>query len=350
MQVRSLLPQHYTTSGSPIVEFIETYYRWLETILVRPKARDRDVDTVDDDVLAHLAATYFAGIDLSGVPDKRLLIKHAADLYTTKGTPRGIKLLMRILLQAETDVYYPGNNVLRPSDNTWYAPNTIEATVAPGNKTAVGREITGLRSGAVAFVDDVVTLTVAGVTFDVLTVVAVNGAFSVGEPLSTGGIVRGSAGRVDVLTAGVATTKGFVAIVGGGVSGRAYVGVDRNGFVNNITVTSSGFKYTDQQTVDLVRDGVVVATGEVRLTGVGVVEGKWLNDSGSLSGANALFDGDYFQDYSYEVRAPASLDKYINTLTTVSHVAGTKAFGKPVLIGTTGTVLGAEASVTTISL
>lgn len=347
-RVRSLLPQHYTTSDSPIVDFIETYYRWLETILERPKARDRDVDTVGDDVLAHLAATYFEGIDLSQVPDLRLLLKHASDLYTTKGTPRGIQLLMRILLQAETSVYYPGNNVLRTSDNVWYAPYVIEATSAPGNKTAVGTELVGLRSGATAFVDDVYSLTVAGVTFDVLTVVSVTGVFAVGEKLSTGAAVRGSCGRLDLNTTPVTTTAGYVRVVGGGVEGKAYVGVTSAGYVNKISVIDSGFKYTDQQVVSLVDSaGVVVATGVVRLTGVAPVEGRWLKDSGTLSGANALFDGDYYQDYSYEVRAPASLDKYFTTLTSVCHVAGTKAFGKPVLVRSTDTSLGAEAVVTT---
>jgi hypothetical protein len=353
--VGQLFPAHYTQSGSPIVKFIETYYRWLETILVRENVDQKDVDSVSDDILGRLAATYYAGIDLSGVPDLRLLIKHAGELYDTKGTSRGIKLLLRILLGAESSVYYPGANVFRTSDNTWYAPSTLEVTPAPGNKTSVGTVVRGLRSGATGYIDSMSTVSTPGsggatVDIDMLVVSGINGTFAVGEQLTTGGFVRGSLTGLDDLVTTWPAEDGFVSVVGGSVPAKGYIRVKSSGVIDTLVIVSSGMRFVDRTVVSLIdSDGRGIANGKVVLTGSGVVEGKWMTDSGMLSGANALFDGYYFQDYSYEVRAPASLDKYVNTLTAVSHVAGTKVFGKPTLHATGSIQATATSSVTTTS-
>jgi len=49
---------------------------------------------------------------------------------------------------------------------------------------------------------------------------------------------------------------------------------------------------------------------------------------GFLDSDKKLQDNDYYQNYSYEVQTKIPFDKYFEVLKKVTHVAGTKAFGK----------------------
>jgi hypothetical protein len=58
----------------------------------------------------------------------------------------------------------------------------------------------------------------------------------------------------------------------------------------------------------------------------GQSEGYFSNRKGQLSDSKYIFDGEYYQDYSYEIRSSISPDKYKEMLKKIIHVAGTKSF------------------------
>lgn len=102
-----------------------------------------------------------------------------------------------------------------------------------------------------------------------------------------------------------------------------------NSVVSALTVVSSGFGYVNDETVTLTKPGIdYVVTAKAALQLHGASEGYYKTERGFLDSSSKIFDGDYYQDYSYEVQARLPLDKYAEVLKSVVHVAGTKSFGK----------------------
>jgi len=102
-----------------------------------------------------------------------------------------------------------------------------------------------------------------------------------------------------------------------------------NGVATTLAVQDSGFGYIERETVTLSReDSSYVVTAVVSLGKQGVGEGFFSTTRGFLDSDKKLQDNDYYQNYSYEVQTKIPFDKYFEVLKKVTHVAGTKAFGK----------------------
>lgn len=97
------------------------------------------------------------------------------------------------------------------------------------------------------------------------------------------------------------------------------------GAVTSMDIYDSGFGYIDGERTDFENDfGIASAFAVVEKAGFG--QGFYENNNGFLSDDKKLFDGWYYQDFSYEVRSSVTLDKYADMLKKVLHVAGTKSF------------------------
>ena len=106
------------------------------------------------------------------------------------------------------------------------------------------------------------------------------------------------------------------------------------GKILKVDVTNSGFGYADQGDVTLT-DGVgnILAVGVADARGQGRIEGRWSSRESHLNyqDGKVLQDSDYFQEYSYRISSKTDINTYKNTLTEISHLAGTKMFGQFVL-------------------
>lgn len=104
--------------------------------------------------------------------------------------------------------------------------------------------------------------------------------------------------------------------------------VTSNSAVASLRVVSSGLSYVNGQNVQFVSsDGLNsgVATAVVNKQGFG--EGYYQTSAGFLSTDKYFYDGEYYQNFSYEVRTAVTLSKYEEMLKKLLHVAGTKYFG-----------------------
>jgi len=111
-----------------------------------------------------------------------------------------------------------------------------------------------------------------------------------------------------------------------------------NGSVKTLEVVDSGFGYLSGETLSFnSSDGTRTGTARVALGKKGVSEGFYRNRNGFVSDTKYIFDGEYYQDYSYEVRTAVTADKYAEMLKNVLHVAGTKTFYAVVLSETANT-------------
>lgn len=97
--------------------------------------------------------------------------------------------------------------------------------------------------------------------------------------------------------------------------------------VSTLKITDSGFCFRDSDKVSFTslddsHSGVALAS--VRTSGIG--SGYYRTTSSFLSTNKYLHDGDYYQNFSYEIRSPVTINRYADMLRNVLHVSGTKAF------------------------
>lgn len=104
--------------------------------------------------------------------------------------------------------------------------------------------------------------------------------------------------------------------------------VGGNGVITTLDVYDSGFGYEQDELATFTSsDGLRSGRVRINLNRQGRSEGYYRNTDGFLSDVKRLYDGEYYQQYSYEVRSSVALDKYKDMLKHVIHVAGTKMFG-----------------------
>lgn len=104
------------------------------------------------------------------------------------------------------------------------------------------------------------------------------------------------------------------------------------GSVSSMSIADSGFGYLQDEIATFTSsDGERSGSAKVNLGKHGFSEGFFKNKNGHVSGNKKIFDGEYYQEFSYEIRSPIRVDKYAEMLKNVMHVAGTKAFSAIVM-------------------
>lgn len=137
-------------------------------------------------------------------------------------------------------------------------------------------------------------------------------------------------------------------ISGGGASSQAtgYVITDNSGMITNITMLTNGSGYTSVPYVSVkssTGSNVVLAAtvtgadsyntyssvkGRVVRNGIGVAPGYWSTTQGFLNSNKYVQDSNFYQDFSYQVRAAVNLSKYKSIMNETFHTAGSELFGQ----------------------
>lgn len=190
--VQNHFPQFYKEQGNTFVDFVKEYYNWAQqtnnTIFFsRNLLEYRDIDSTIDSFLYHYKLKYLEGTP-TNFDRSRFNVKHSKDFYSAKGTERGTKLLLnRSFGVNETTVYFPGQDVIKPSDGEWFVPIYIEVSISPKTSTFVGKTIVGSTSGASAFVEGVSRKVINGNYIDVISLSNVSGDFLFQEIVTVDG-------------------------------------------------------------------------------------------------------------------------------------------------------------------
>lgn len=137
-------------------------------------------------------------------------------------------------------------------------------------------------------------------------------------------------GRSSGVTATVAAIDQDLTTIPVGLNANIVANVQTaNNVVTRLNVYDSGFGYVNRETVTLTsEDSAYSVTAIVELGKQGIGAGFFSSTRGFLDSDKKLQDNDYYQNYSYEVQTKIPFDKYFEVLKKVTHVAGTKAFGK----------------------
>lgn len=105
------------------------------------------------------------------------------------------------------------------------------------------------------------------------------------------------------------------------VVSRAYP----NGYIGQLRILDSGYVYKDGEVIRFPNGGV----GVVHLAGVANSEGYYSTARSHVSSARGVVqDGYYYQEYSYEIISPVSLNRYRDMALKLVHPGGQALFGK----------------------
>jgi len=109
-------------------------------------------------------------------------------------------------------------------------------------------------------------------------------------------------------------------------------GVGANGTITAIRTLDSGFSYKQGEEVILEATNRPLATGgtgTINLSGVANAEGYYATTRSHVSTARGYIqDGEYYQEFSYEIISPISLQRYRDYALKLVHPAGQALFGK----------------------
>jgi hypothetical protein len=109
--------------------------------------------------------------------------------------------------------------------------------------------------------------------------------------------------------------------------------ITANGQVSSLEVFDSGFGYTNAEIIQYVsEDNLRSGSAKIVIDGQGQGKGYYRSSKGFLSEDMYIHDGDYYQEYSYEVLTKISVDRYSDMFKKVMHVAGTKFFGSALIV------------------
>lgn len=234
--VESQFPAFYQEEGPLFILFAKEYFKWMESTdnalyYSRNLLEYKDIDKTIDDFLVHFKEKYLAGIDFTSASSKRVLIKAALDLFRSKGSERSIDLLFKLAYGTKIEVYTPGEDILKLSDGTWVVPKYLELSRTPRTLNMVGKQVTGSKSGATAFVEYVITRNINEKIIDIAYLSNLVGDFEVGDIVTEDGIIAnapkvvGSLTSIDLTTTGQDFEIGEIVNLSSarGVEGRARV-------------------------------------------------------------------------------------------------------------------------------
>jgi hypothetical protein len=119
-----------------------------------------------------------------------------------------------------------------------------------------------------------------------------------------------------------------------------------NGSVRFIEVTDSGLGYTNGEIVLFTStDGERSGEAKIITGGLGTGSGYYKTTKGFLSSISKLHDGDYYQEYSYDVMSRIPLERYADMFKKVMHTAGTRYFGSMLLEDDVEITIGVSSSI-----
>ena len=301
--IQQQFPSFYKSEGPNFIAFVRAYYEWLEQSQqalghARSLLDYRDVDTTAEQFIKYFKSELMLGLPENLVADKRLLLKHITDLYKSKGSKRAYELLFRMLYGEDVELFYPGEYVFKPSDNTWRIPKYLEITSGSNLDKLINTKIQTVGATATALVDSVSSRIVNGKTITVIEISQITGEFIVGDTIFQTDLsvitpdsqirVLGSLSNIIVSTGGTDYQIGDVLdVIGTGINGQVKVSSVSNNFVGSVAfnIIDGGSGYSVNSVV------TVLPTLSLDITGLqGIInENDTVTDESNTASGSVYF-------------------------------------------------------------
>jgi len=250
-----LIPITSSSGGNTFILTGGSTKRLSPLYMSRNLSKLRDIDKTLDLFIVNFKEKYLKNIEFDTLSNKQLLVKNSLDLYRSKGTERSIDLFFRLVYGVKADVDYPGERLFTLSAGEWYKPVYLEVTSesVSRNIELVGKQITGVISGATAFVEKYIKRKVSSGFVHLLYISNIKGEFVTKELLKSDVAyndspkVLGSLTSAFVTFGGTGYKVGDTVILGSASGDKGLATVtsvkDMNGTVD-FELVDSGWGYT----------------------------------------------------------------------------------------------------------
>lgn len=136
--IKGQIPASIADTNSLLIPFMEAYYEWMHLDgnnydLLNSLSELHDIDKSLVKFTEEFQNEYLKNFPADFISDKSLTIKHINDLYKSKGTPNAVKLLIKMILGKESEIFYPSSQILRASDGEWIQENSILVKIIKGD-------------------------------------------------------------------------------------------------------------------------------------------------------------------------------------------------------------------------
>jgi hypothetical protein len=279
--IEQQFPAFYREEGPKFIEFVKAYYEWMEdegkqTNKTRNLFSTRDIDLTADAFVEEFKKKYLYGVPKEIAGDKRFLQKHILDLYRSKGSMDGLKLLFRLLYNEEINVYIPSYDMLKPSDGKWIEKKYLEITYTPFNYNFNNKLIIGATSGATAFVESFERTFGDNRIINIFYISNIQGTFAIDEKIVYEGLSASDAPKIlgsptsITISFSVPNNAGGDILIpssgnGSGVGLKTSIANIRNAGTSNATITftvkNGGSGYTANPTITISTGSNSVGTG-----------------------------------------------------------------------------------------
>lgn len=282
--IKSQFPEFYKEQGSLFILFVEEYFKWLEssnfasyddTLIngnpiyhARRLLEYSDIDRTVDEFLVYFKEKYLKNVEIQTSVSRRKLIKAAQDLFSSKGSERSLDLFFRLVYGTNVQIYYPGEDVIKPSDGTWILPVYLELSRSDRTKTYVGKQITGSISGATAFIEYLITRNINGKLIDIAYLSSKQGNFITGElilddpAVDDAPVVTGSLTSLSITEGGELFSVGeeVTLVSARGVEGRALVTeVESVTGIVRFSIIDGGWGFTTTSETNVSEKSILVS-------------------------------------------------------------------------------------------
>lgn len=268
-------PAIYREEGQELVQFVKEYYKFLETNENQPLYNGRrlfeyrDIDSTLERLLLFFKNKYLADLPFDDTT-VRIIVKNILGLYRRKGTEGGLELFFRLFYNEFIKVYYPAQDMFKPSDSKWRTGNYLQLFPNAGvfTSTKIGDEfvysdivnttIVGESSGAKATVDKINFFIINNSFVPIIFINDISGNFIGNEGIFAEingvpigfGIVNGALASIEITVDGTSGNKvgeivTFEATPDGiGATGRISKIRDLDSGTITYEVTDGGWGYT----------------------------------------------------------------------------------------------------------
>ena len=132
--VQRQIPEHIRENYPVFVEFIKSYYDFLQQTQQQNLETIHDVDTTLDEFIDRFKAELAKNFPIHLATDKAQILKHIREFYLARGSEESFKFLFRVLFNKEAELYYPSKQMLRVSDGRWKQDVSVFVDPEDSNK------------------------------------------------------------------------------------------------------------------------------------------------------------------------------------------------------------------------
>jgi hypothetical protein len=309
--VASQVPEFVRSDYTTFVDFLETYYRFLEQDqgaqeLIQNAASYADIDRTAESFVQYFLKTYANNIPQNILANKRLLVKRIKDLYESKGSELSYKLLFKILYDSTVSIKHPYDTVLRPSDGTWDQRVSVRVRIVSGNPLDLTDRYLDLSKNGVIYKNPIIRAKIlTGGVYELFLKPVKIPPYEIGDTVTVSskdgvvftGTIDPTTTDISILRAGSGFKRGqiFTVNIAGAVDTIVKItAVTASGGVDKFKIINFGYNFTENVTVNLYRDLTVVA----RTTDFETKTNP-ATDSGTIIGILTITNPDRYFDTNY---------------------------------------------------